>query len=590
MYTYILRYFLLDDYELVENLESTKRTAVETQEKVLEAQKTERQINETREVYRPVAQRSSLLYFILNDLHKIHPMYQFSLKAFNVVFIKAIDASPSSDDVSARVVSLIDTITFSVFQYTSRGLFETDKLTLTSQMTFLILMIKGDLDLEELDFLLRYPADVNVRSPVDFLSNSGWGGIKALALMSEFHNLDRDIEGSPKRWKKFVESECPEKEKFPQEWKNKTSLQKLCMMRALRPDRMTYAMRAFIEQYMGVQYVESRNVEFAQSYKESTSATPIFFILSPGVDPLKDVEALGRRLGFTQDRKNFHNISLGQGQEVVAEAAIDLAAKEGHWVILQVSGEANKYVSGSKRIFIVGFNLECPPCGKMAANTGKETGGDIDKCSRRLSRFCERRTRPHCRLAHHPARHPRKLHQNHQRTTDGNASQSACCARQLRSGKPQKKILCTVSTKPQEWSCVLQDTLEMCSKESEFKAILFALCYFHAVVCERRKFGAQGWNSVYPYNNGDLTISCDVLYNYLEANVRVPWEDLRYLFGEIMYGGHITDDWDRRLCRTYLEEYMNTDVLAGLLIHTHSCLTVGLLSPCSACIFQVRLT
>ena len=154
----------------------------------------------------------------------------------------------------------------------------------------------------------------------------------------------------------------------------------------------------------------------------------------------------------------------------------------------------------------------------------------------------------------------------------------------------RKKILCTVSTKPQEWSCVLQDTLEMCSKESEFKAILFALCYFHAVVCERRKFGAQGWNSVYPYNNGDLTISCDVLYNYLEANVRVPWEDLRYLFGEIMYGGHITDDWDRRLCRTYLEEYMNTDVLAGLLIHTHSCLTVGLLSPCSACIFQVRLT
>ena len=38
--------------------------------------------------------------------------------------------------------------------------------------------------------------------------------------------------------------------------------------------------------------------------------------------------------------------------------------------------------------------------------------------------------------------------------------------------------------------------------------------------------------------------------------MKVPWEDLRYLFGEIMYGGHITDDWDRRLCRTYLEEYM----------------------------------
>lgn len=56
-----------------------------------------------------------------------------------------------------------------------------------------------------------------------------------------YRNLDRDIESNFKRWKKFVECECPEREKFPQEWKNKTALQRLCMMRALRPDRMTYA-------------------------------------------------------------------------------------------------------------------------------------------------------------------------------------------------------------------------------------------------------------------------------------------------------------------------------------------------------------
>jgi len=66
---------------------------------------------------------------------------------------------------------------------------------------------------------------------------------QALAALDEFTNLDRDIEGSAKRWKKFVEHESPEKEKFPQEWKNKSALQKLCMMRALRPDRMTYAVK-----------------------------------------------------------------------------------------------------------------------------------------------------------------------------------------------------------------------------------------------------------------------------------------------------------------------------------------------------------
>lgn len=44
----------------------------------------------------------------------------------------------------------------------------------------------------------------------------------------------------------------------------------------------------------------------------------------------------GKKLGYTFDNKNFHNVSLGQGQEVIAEQALDLAAKNGHWVILQV--------------------------------------------------------------------------------------------------------------------------------------------------------------------------------------------------------------------------------------------------------------
>lgn len=129
-----------------------------------------------------------------------------------------------------------------------------------------------------------------------------------------YSNLDRDIETSSKRWKKFVECDCPEKEKFPQEWKNKTALQRMCMMRALRPDRMTYAMVGFIEEKLGSKYVENRSMEFAKSFEEASPSTPIFFILSPGVNPLKDVEALGLSMGYTSDAGNFHNVSLGNGQ------------------------------------------------------------------------------------------------------------------------------------------------------------------------------------------------------------------------------------------------------------------------------------
>lgn len=49
----------------------------------------------------------------------------------------------------------------------------------------------------------------------------------------------------------------------------------------------------------------------------------------------------------------------------------------------------------------------------------------------------------------------------------------------------------------------------------------------------------------YPFNTGDLLCCGQLAANYLDSSARVPWEDLRYLFGEIMYGGHIVEDWDR---------------------------------------------
>lgn len=41
--------------------------------------------------------------------------------------------------------------------------------------------------------------------------------------------------------------------------------------------------------------------------------------------------------GFTIEKQNFHNISLGQGQEPVAEDAIEISSRMGHWVMLQVN-------------------------------------------------------------------------------------------------------------------------------------------------------------------------------------------------------------------------------------------------------------
>lgn len=509
---------VLEDVTLVMNLEKTKKTADEIEVKVAEAKITAVQIDTAREAYRPASERASIIYFILNDLFKINPIYQFSLKAFTVVFSNAMQRAVPAEKLKDRVENLIDSITYCSFLYTSRGLFESDKLIFLTQMCLQILISAGEVEHAELDFLLRFPYMPNQTSQLSFLTNVGWGGIRALSNLPAFRNLDKDIEGSHKRWKKFVDSECPEREKFPGEWKTKSAIQRLCIMRCIRPDRMSYAMQVFIEEKLGSKYTDARSMEFAKTFEETSPETHVFFVLSPGVDPLKDVEKLGKVMGYHGDNENFHSVSLGQGQEVVAENSIDTASREGHWVILQNIHLVARWLPTLEK--------------KMEASL-------ID-------------VNPNYRLflsaepAADPAYHilPQGILESAIKITN----------------EPPTGMQANVHKALDNFN---EETLEMCSKETEFKAVLFALCYFHAVVAERRKFGPQGWNRVYPFNVGDLTISVYVLYNYLEANTRVPYEDLRYLFGEIMYGGHITDDWDRRLCRTYLQEFMQPELIDG---------------------------
>lgn len=65
----------------------------------------------------------------------------------------------------------------------------------------------------------------------------------------------------------------------------------------------------------------------------------------------------------------------------------------------------------------------------------------------------------------------------------------------------------------------------------------------------------------YPFSTGDLLCAGQTASTYLDNNVKVPWDDLRYLFGEILYGGHIVEDWDRRLSSAYLHKHFNETLL-----------------------------
>lgn len=116
----------------------------------------------------------------------------------------------------------------------------------------------------------------------------------------------------------------------------------------------------------------------------------------------------------------------------------------------------------------------------------------------------------------------------------------------------------------------LQERLATEKKRSCFRSILFGLCFYHSLLLGRKKFGVGigvgagsglGFCRGYSFNMGDLSTCGDVLINYLNTYEEVPWADLRYMFGEVFYGGHITDNMDRRCCTTYLDVLIIPELL-----------------------------
>lgn len=95
------------------------------------------------------------------------------------------------------------------------------------------------------------------------------------------------------------------------------------------------AMRRFIATAVSEKFIEPVPFNFPEIFADMSRTEPLFFIISPGVDPVRDVEALGLKKGFTFENGKLKSISLGQGQEKNAENGVANMAKQGGWILLQ---------------------------------------------------------------------------------------------------------------------------------------------------------------------------------------------------------------------------------------------------------------
>lgn len=76
-------------------------------------------------------------------------------------------------------------------------------------------------------------------------------------------------------------------------------------------------------------------------------------------------------------------------------------------------------------------------------------------------------------------------------------------------------------------SSLTDETIDSCRRADEYRKLAFGVCFFHAVVQERKKFGPLGWNIRYEFNESDLITSLTVIKNLLDEDTdEIVWSAL----------------------------------------------------------------
>ncbi|KAL0220777.1 hypothetical protein RCL1_000631 [Eukaryota sp. TZLM3-RCL] len=506
---------ILEDETLINTLKRSKITSEEIKKSLEVAVITEKQINQTREQYRFVAQRASLLFFVLDDVSKVDPMYQFSLDSYISLFDLSIQKAKKSDKVEERVSEIVQYHTLSVYKFTCRGLFEKHKLLFSFQMCIKILMSEKKIENDEYQFLLRggFVLDPSKQVPNPFpnwIPQNYWDNITELEKLSSFRGIVSSIEDNEKLWHHWYTLATPEGSTLPGEWETKLNpAQKLVVIRSLRPDRLLIAIRDFVAGSIGDAFVEPPPFNLVEAFNDSTPLIPIIFILSPGVDPSPMVIQLAQYKGYSG---KLSTVSLGQGQSEIAKAAIQAAVRDGTWVLLMNCHLSISWLPELERII---FSL---PSMKPHQNFRLWLTSDPHP------KFPISILQLSVKLTTEP---PRGIKQNLLRI----------------------------------YSSFNSDHFNRCKNQVGYKRLFFALAFFHSVLIERRKFRSLGWNVPYEFNFSDLDICDKILVSYLDAanenEGKVNWNALRYLTGECNYGGRVTEFFDMITLSTYMKMFYN---------------------------------
>jgi dynein heavy chain 1 len=540
---------ILDDDSVVNALEKIKAEAAELNSEVMKTQEVMDEVKLVSSIYEPLASAMATVYFSLERLTDIHYLYQFSLQFFHEILERVLQSSAAAASSSSAIESInlnsmlssnlvhnvqesnnrVRILTSSFFNEVSRRVLR--RLRNDDRIMFLVRLAQihsqGDNQKEltsaESDFLYSGASALNsivdqnssIHSKLQKYRDAITGFtiednsakfLMQLCQLSSFSGLMNSM-ASNKNWQNILICDEPEN-MIPTDWlnagdtkKERISLLKILIVRALRPERTLYALSNYISDIFDFDWHEHYKFDLRSVIEmDSKASKPIMICSEMGQDASGRVDALASAL-----QKSLLPISMGSAEGFIeADRALAQALKTGSWVLL-------------KNVHL---------CTDWLALLEKRIQSFAPHSGFRLFLTCEVNPRLPSTLLR--------------------ASEVLVAEASTGLKANIQRFYNNIST------------TRLDKQPAERVRLYGLLTWFQAVIQERLRYVPLGWTKKYEFGESDASCALDVIDHWVDAMAGadgkmkahvdpadLPWQALRTLISQSLYGGRVDDPFDQ---------------------------------------------
>jgi len=521
---------ILDDDSILSHLETLKTEAAEVAKKVEETDIVMAEVNTVSLQYEPLAMSCSSIYFTLESLSQVHFLYQFSLQFFLEIFHSATSNNQhltGIKDYTVRLQKITTDLFMETYGRVGHGMLHQDRITFAIQLCRISLQgMQSESSYEvEFDHFMRSQEGLLTNKPVSTLpglSSQQHSALVRLGKLTAFRNIMSEVSGNAE-FTSWLDCANPEID-IPQLWvdsKNITSVgaavNGLLVIQALRPDRLTAMAKIFVEKVLGADFVALGTKELnlaAVCENEIRGAIPVLMCSMTGYDASSRVDDLAAELN-----KPITSIAIGSAEGFTqADKVINASSKSGRWVLLKNVHLAPQWlVQLEKKL----HSLQVHPSFKLFLTM--EINPKLPTNLLRAGRVFVFEPPP---------------------------------------GVPAN-LMRTFATVP---------SARMCKAPNERSRLYFLLAWLHGILQERMRYTPLGWSKRYEFTESDLRVACDMLDTWIDSVAmgrtnlppeKVPWDAIRTLLAQCIYGGKIDNEFDQRLLTSFVNKLFSPKSFEG---------------------------